>query len=106
MSLIDASKRYSVTTRQIFDLDFFFTFFGNAEFTINNIIDKTEVVCEKWNEKYSGRPEVNTKNDICFRLPKKYGKIIYYLIFVIKNKKIFNEYHFLFAARRGKVPHL
>jgi hypothetical protein len=70
MSLIDNAKRYSVTSRQIFDLDFFFTFFGNADFTISNIVEKTAIVCEKWNEKYSGKPEVNTKFDICFRLPK------------------------------------
>ena len=58
MTLTDSNKKHKVTTRLIFDLDFFFSFFGNPIFTHSNIAEKALAVCEKWNYKYAGKPEV------------------------------------------------
>ena len=58
MTLEDSTRKYNVTSRLIFDLDFVFTFFGDQGFTLKNIEEKTTEICEKWNYKYSDRPEV------------------------------------------------
>jgi hypothetical protein len=57
--LHDGRKKYPYMSRIIFDLPFFFTFFGKQAFTEMQIKEKTIELCEKWNMKYSGRPEVN-----------------------------------------------
>lgn len=48
-------------SRIIFDLSFIFTFFGNPAFTLESIKEKTTAICEAWNMKYSGKPEVKNK---------------------------------------------
>jgi hypothetical protein len=56
-------------SRVIFDLSFVFTFFGNPSFTLESIKEKTTELCEKWNLKYSGKPEVN-KLHLFAHMPK------------------------------------
>jgi hypothetical protein len=58
VSVQDNTKKYAVTSRIIFDLSFFFSFFGNPDFTKENIQQKVLSICEKWNMKYAGKPEV------------------------------------------------